>query len=88
MTDKNETNGHVTNNDTLHDLSSIAVLICAIIGIIGNALTLCAFKYAQINKKFPRLRLRPIWVLWDSAHIPEIILCHWTHKKALYTFTW
>ena len=52
MSEKNETNVHVTNNDTLHDPTCIAVLIFAIVGVIGNLLTLCAFKYAQIKKKF------------------------------------
>ena len=88
MTDKNETNVHVTNNDTLHDLSSIAVLICAIIGIIGNALTLCAFKYAQINKKF---QFNASWncilvYIWNLALVDFFSANIMTFMYVIFTF--
>ena len=88
MTEKNETNGHVTNNDTLHDLSSIAVLICAIIGIIGNALTLCAFKYAQINNKF---QFNVSWncilvYIWNLALVDFISANIMTLMYVIFTF--
>ena len=88
MAGKNETNEHVTNNDTLYDLSSISVLILAIIGVIGNALTLCAFKYAQIKKKFEfNVRWNCILVyIWNLALVDFISANIMTLMYVIFTF--
>ena len=52
MSIKNDTKEIVTNSETLYDLSSLVVLIVSIIGVAGNALTLCAFRYAKTKKKY------------------------------------
>ena len=41
MSAENKTDEHITNNDTLYDLSTIFVLIVSVISVGGNALTLC-----------------------------------------------
>ena len=48
----NNTKEHVTNNDTLYDVSCLVVLIVSIIGVCGNLLTLCAFQYSKKKKKY------------------------------------
>ena len=47
-----ETTDHITNYNTKFDWTCIILLVVSIIGLIGNLLTLCAFQYAKIKKKF------------------------------------
>jgi len=41
-----------TNDGTQFDFSSTIVLIVSILGVIGNTVTLCAFRYAKVKKKY------------------------------------
>ena len=49
---KNISLDHITNDDTQFDFSSAIVLIVSILGVIGNTVTLFAFRYAKDKKKY------------------------------------
>ena len=62
---------HVTNDDTQFDLSCTIVFVVSILGVIGNAVTLFAFRYAKDKKKF---RFHRSWknitvFIWNLALI-------------------
>ena len=48
----NASDGDITNLNTKYDTSCFFVLTVSIIGVIGNAMTLCAFQYAKLKKKY------------------------------------
>ena len=52
MSVQNGTVEHITNYGLLYDPISLGVLIVSIIGAGGNALTLCAFKFAKMKKRY------------------------------------
>ena len=65
---------HVTNDDTQFDLSCTIVFVVSILGVIGNAVTLFAFRYAKDKKKF---RFHRSWknitvFIWNLALIDLI----------------
>ena len=74
MSIKNETKEHVTNSETLHDFSSLIVLIVSIIGVSGNTLTVCAFHYAKTKKQYQfHIRWNYIVVfIWNLALVDLI----------------
>ena len=88
MIAKNESTEHITNDDTLYDFSSIVVLIVSVIGISGNALTLCAFQYARIKKKYQfHVSWNVILVfIWNLALIDLISSINMTILYFLMTF--
>ena len=88
MRAKNETDQHITNNDTLYDFSSIIVLIVSIIGVSGNALTLCAFQYAKIKNKY---QFNVSWnyilvFIWNLALIDFLSSINMTILYVMFTF--
>ena len=88
MNAENTTDEHITNNDTLHDLSTIVVLIVSVISVGGNALTLCAFQYAKIKKKYQfNISWNYILVfIWNLALIDFISSINMTILYAIFTF--
>ena len=52
MWSTNTSETSVTNNNTKFDISCIVVLVISIIGVIGNTVTLFAFQYARLKRKY------------------------------------
>ena len=88
MSAENKTDKHITNNDTLYDLSTIVVLIVSIISVGGNALTLCAFQYAKIKRKYQfNISWNYILVfIWNLALIDFISSINMTILYVIFTF--
>ena len=78
----------MTNLNTKYDVSSSFVLVLAVIGVIGNTMTLIAFQYARIRKKY---RFHKTWnhstiFIWNLALIDVLSALNMSTLYLIFVF--
>ena len=88
MLSTNHSGDNATNLDTKYDITCIVVLILSIIGVIGNFMTLLAFKYSKIKKKY---RVHKTWnhitvFIWNLALVDMLSAWNMTVLYTIFVF--
>ena len=88
MLSSNASYNLITNLETQFDFICIIVLLLSIIGVMGNILTVIAFQYAKIKKKY---RFHKTWnhitvFIWNLALIDSLSAVNMTLIYSLFVF--
>lgn len=79
---------YATNLDTKYDIFAIVVLIISIVGVIVNSMTLIAFQYSRMKKKY---RVHKTWnhitvFIWNLALVDMLSALNMTVLYTIFVF--